>query len=164
MKLPILIIACLSVSGIAGDAAAQACPHPQSIASLGILLQGKTVCAVLGSDRWQEFHDGTSPGPGALFDWKEGPNHPVDPRKQVGTWSIASVTVGNNVREQVTYSYTGGSSYTYRVCQVGSTYTFQQVSPDSTTITGATLLNGSVQCPSNASSPSRGPVGARPRQ
>ena len=143
MNLRMSFVVCSLAVGLSGEAAAQACNHQQSIAVLSTLLQAKTVCAALAADRWQEYH---ATG-GALFDWKRGPGHPVDPREQVGTWSITSVTVGNTTREQVTHAYTGGSSFRYRVCLVGATYTFQQVSPGSTTITGATILSGSVACP-----------------
>lgn len=143
MNLRVLFILCSLAVGLFGEAAAQGCNHQQSIPVLSTLLQNKTVCAALAPDRWQEYH---APG-GALFDWKRGPGHPVDPREQVGTWSITSVTVGGNTRELVTHSYTGGSSYTYRVCLTAPTYTFQQVSPATTTITGATIPAGSVACP-----------------
>ena len=143
MNLRLPFVVCSLAVGLSGEAAAQACDHLQSITVLSTLLQDKTVCAALAPDRWQEYH---APG-GALFDWKRGPGHPVDPREQVGTWSISSVTVDGNTREQVTHKY-GGSSYVYRVCLTGpSTYTFQQVSPASTAITGATFVPGSAACP-----------------
>ena len=136
-------VVCSLAVGLSGEAAAQACNHNASIAVLSTLLQDKTVCAALAPDRWQEYHAAG----GALFDWKRGPGHPVNPREQVGTWSITSVTVGRNTREHVTHRY-GGRSYEYRVCLTGpSTYTFGQVSPGSTSITGATILSGSVACP-----------------
>lgn len=143
MNLRLPFVVCSLAVGLSGQAAAQACNHQQSIPVLSTLLQNNTVCAALASDRWQEYH---APG-GALFDWKRGPGHPVDPREQVGTWSITSVTVGGSAREQVTHRYTGGGSYTYRVCLTGPTYTFQQVSPTTITITGATIPAGSVACP-----------------
>ena len=143
MNLHLPFVVCSLAVGLSGEAAAQACNHNQSITNLTALLPDHTVCAALAPDRWQEYH---APG-GALFDWKRGPGHAVDPREQVGTWSISSVTVGNVTREQVTHKY-GGSSFVYRVCLTGpSTYTFQQVSPASTTITGATIPAGSVACP-----------------
>ena len=141
MSLRVSFVVCSLAVGLSGEAAAQACNHRQSIAVLmSTLLQGNTICAALAPDRWQEYH---ATG-GALFDWKRAPGHPVDPREQVGARSITSVTVGNNTREQVTHGYTRGSSYRYRVCQVGATYTFRQVSAGSITITGATILGGSV--------------------
>ncbi len=143
MNLRLPFVVCSLAVGLSGEAAAQACNHQQSIPVLSTLLQNNTVCAALAPDRWQEYH---APG-GALFDWKRGPGHPVDPREQVGTWSISSVTVNNTTREHVTHKY-GGSSFVYRVCLNNqSTYTFQQVSPASTTITGATIAAGSVACP-----------------
>ncbi|NWG73534.1 MAG: hypothetical protein HXY24_02830 [Rubrivivax sp.] len=81
----------------------------QGAADLQTLLSGRVVCAVLGTDRWQEWHATT----GALVDYKRGSGDAVDPTKQVGTWSTSG-SGGNTV---VTYSYTGGSSYSFTVCR-----------------------------------------------
>lgn len=80
----------------------------QGAATLSNLLTGRTVCASLGGDRWQERHVAG----GALIDYKRGPGHAVDPTTQVGTWATSGA-VGNTI---VTYSYTGGSSYAFTVC------------------------------------------------
>ena len=143
MNLRMSFVVCSLAAGLSGEAAAQPCIQGQSLNGLSVLLQGKTVCAALAADRWQEYHATGL----ALIDYKRGPGHPVDPTEQVGTWSIITTGPASNPREEVRHSYTGGTSYQYRVCQIGATYTFQQVSPGSTTITGATILSGSVACP-----------------
>lgn len=84
----------------------------QGDATLSALLTGRTVCATLGGDRWQERHAAG----GALVDYKRGPGHAVDPTKQVGTWAAS----GSGANTVVTYSYAGGSSYAFTVCTNGS--------------------------------------------
>ena len=78
---------------------------------LTALLGGKTAC-VAGGFGWenQEYHSGTSSG--SIIDYKHGAPAPgkVDPTTTIGTYSIGGSTYG-----QVTYSYTGGPSYTYYV-------------------------------------------------
>ena len=91
---------------IAG-AACTAASHVTGATTLTTLLQGKTLCALRGTDRWQEFHQAG----GALIDYKKGPTDPVDPTKQVGTWTVS----GNGSGTQVRYSYGQGASYTYKV-------------------------------------------------
>ena len=143
MNLRMPFVVCSLAVGLSGEAAAQQCNQGQSLNGLSVLLQGKTVCAALAADRWQEYHATSL----ALIDSKRGPGHSVDPTEQVGTWSIVTTGPVSNPREQVRHSYTGGTSYQYRVCQVGATYTFQQVSPGSSTITGATIQPGQGPCP-----------------
>jgi len=138
----LLISLTLALSGMSGSAFA-ACGganNPQlSQNALRTLLQGQTLCAKSGSDRWQEEHLG-GPNSGALFDYKLGPNHPVDPREQVGTWSISGGSTGI-----VTHSYTGGGAYTYQVYDnQNGTYDFC----GSATITNATV-RAAPPCPSN---------------
>ena len=143
MNLRLPFVVCALGVGLSGEVSAQACNHQQSVPNLTTLLQSNTVCAALARDRWQEYHEAG----GALYDWKRGPGDRVDPRERVGSWSIASVTIGNNTRDQVTHNYGAGNSFTYRVCQSGSVFTFQQVTPAATTITGATIQGGSGACP-----------------
>lgn len=103
------------------------------------LVSGNTLCASRNADRWQQQHhpDGT------LWDYKMGPGHPVDPSKQVGTWRIQ----GN----QITYTYTGGQSYTYSIHKVtGATARYDFcVNPNNGTpsISGATFQTGLTRCP-----------------
>lgn len=102
-------------------------------------ISGATICATRGSDRWQEFHQSG----GALIDWKLGANHPIDPTKQVGTWSAS-----NGADATVTHTY-GSTSYVWAVCRVGTAapYTYTLVSTTGGTITGATIVSGPSACP-----------------
>jgi hypothetical protein len=122
--------------GLSGAVAAN-CTIETAINDLQTLLPGKTVCATYGTDQWQEYH---ALG-GDLIDYKQGPPAPgnVDPTETVGTWSIS------DDKEKVTYSYTGGDSYTYTVHAEGNDkYSFCN---GSTQITGATLKPNQVSCP-----------------
>src|SRR6266571_2739817 len=82
--------------------------------ALQTLLNGSLVCgrpaggyAGSSSDKWQEEHLAS----GQLFDYKLGPTSTVDPRSQVGAWSIAA--------NQVTHSYSpSGASFTWTVHQI----------------------------------------------
>lgn len=115
----VAMVACITAA-TAPAAFAQNCPcvggntldRVQGGTELQNLLTGRTVCAQLGNDRWQERHVSG----GALRDYKLGPNHPIDPTKQVGTWS----TTGSGANTVVTYSYTGGRSHSFVVCRPGN--------------------------------------------
>ncbi len=104
-------------------------------AALNSLIIGNTVCATRGSEVWQEQHRSG----GQLWDYKKGPGHPIDPSKQVGTWSIS--------RNIVTYCYTGGICYGYTVHGTGSgSYDF--CAPNgSVVVSGATFKPGYTSCP-----------------
>jgi hypothetical protein len=93
MNLRITGAAFLFAAGLVGQAAAQnACATGTRVAgdALRTLLAGKTVCAALGDDRWQEDHAGNGSGNDDLIDYKRGPGHPVDPAEKVGTWRANS--------------------------------------------------------------------------
>lgn len=122
------------LAGIPGGAMA-ACSDPQITgAALTSLLSGNTVCATRGAEKWQEQHRAG----GALWDFKKGPSDPADPTAQVGGWSIANDTV--------TYSYTGGASFTYSVHgPAGGPYSF--CTGGGEIVGGATILTGSTGCP-----------------
>jgi hypothetical protein len=118
----------LASIGMAGAAQAQSCTcqgagstRIGTVALISAKLAGNTVCVPNGATwDWQEEHLG---GPGAtsgqLWDYKRGPGHAIDPRSQVGTWSISAP--GQSTNGEITHSYTGGSSYVYRVCQGAAT-------------------------------------------
>lgn len=72
-----------------------------------LALTGNTMCAVRGSDRWQELHRADF----ALIDYKRGPGHPVDPTEQVGTWT------SNDAASTVTHNYGTGGVFTWLVCR-----------------------------------------------
>jgi hypothetical protein len=139
---------------VAGAAAAQTCPAgttrqtggtPANPTAVGgnftSFITGATICAARGSDRWQEFHASG----GALIDFKRGAGHPVDPTRQVGTWTA------NDADSTVTHTYGPQSSFTWALCRVdGSnpvTYTMVMNSPTAVTITGVRVLAGQVPCP-----------------
>jgi hypothetical protein len=87
------------------------------------------VCAAVGSEQWQEWHNG---GPsGSVVDYKRGPSDPVDPAATVGSYSIASDAT-------ITYTY-GSQSYKYAVCRNGTATTFCGAAFGGRDITGATV-------------------------
>ena len=120
-----------------GVIAAPNCTTPNRVngSALTTLISGNTVCATRGADKWQEQHRIG----GQLWDFKKGSSDPVDPSKQVGTWGIAS----NNV----TYSYTGGPSYTYTVHDEGGGASYSFCSNGSVVVSGATFKPGNSSCP-----------------
>ncbi len=84
---------------------------------IGNVLRDNTVCAQRGDESWQEEHHAD----GKLWDFKLGDDDPIDPRKQVGTWSIT----GTGSNTTVTYDYGSGGSYTYSVWNNGGgSYSF----------------------------------------
>lgn len=152
MKFQISFAGCLLAAGLVGQVGAQssndACSAGTRVTGvtapdLRTLLSGKTVCFKPGGATdwtWQEYH--TAPSGGALVDYKRGSTDPVDPSRQVGTWSA-----GNDNNAAVAYSYTGGNSYTFVVCALaGGQYSFQGTG-GATTVTPASLKTGSGPCP-----------------
>jgi hypothetical protein len=86
-----------------------------------IIGPGNTVCGRPGAgypggagsaDRWQEEHVAG----GQLWDYKRGPGHAVDPRKQVGTWSTAAAS-----RTQGTISHIYGPTVAFTWVMYGPT-------------------------------------------
>lgn len=127
----------LAMAGVA-QAQAPACSCDGSAtrtatnADLASLLTNRMVCANVGGEKWQEWHNGTSSG--AIIDYKLGPGVQPDPSTTVGSY-----TVSNNT---VTYSYAGGGgTYTYEVCLAsgGGSYTFCGASFGGRNITGAKI-------------------------
>lgn len=114
--LPISMLLILMSHAFSAHAACTTATQVQGAATLRAVLQGKTVCAARGGDRWQEFHRSD----GALIDYKKGPSDPVDPTKQVGSWAVT----GNGAGTQLRYDYGRGGNYTYKVHTIteGSTY------------------------------------------
>lgn len=118
---------------------------------LSTLLGGKTVCAVLGAERWQEWHSGSN-----IF---ELGNNFASP-DLAGTWA----TSGAGVNVIVTYTYAGGSSYRYNVCQEGGNVHFCGSSLGGRNITNAQLLAGKAACAAPAAATLRPIVGNQPGQ
>lgn len=109
-----LVLGCLWLSS---EAIAGCSSAPLNQSQLLVVLSNNTVCAVRGSDRWQELHQSG----GALIDYKLGPGHPVDPSETVGSWSI----VGTGANATVVYNYGSGGTYTYKVYpNGGNNYSF----------------------------------------
>lgn len=134
-KIAIGIVLFTGFSG--GVMAAPNCTTPNRVtgSALTTLVSGNTVCATKGADKWQEQHRSG----GQLWDYKKGSSDPVDPSKQVGTWRIGS--------NEVTYSYTGDSSYTYSVHDEGSGTSYSFCSNGSVVVSGATFKPGNSSCP-----------------
>lgn len=113
----ISIVGCILVALWAGQASADCTTSPLLTGTkITMMLSGKQVCASPGTgypgnpaNRWQEEHMAN----GQLWDYKLGPTDPVDPRKQVGTWSVTG--------DKITHTYTGGQSYSYDVRMISPT-------------------------------------------
>lgn len=110
-----------------GDAMAQ-CASGTALNQNAIrsLVGGNTVCGRPGasypggagsSDRWQEEHQGANSGP--LVDYKLGDGHPIDPRKQVGTWDTVGAATA-----RIEHAYTGGPTYQWTVHNNTTYYSF----------------------------------------
>jgi len=95
------------------------------------------VCANRGADRWQEFHRSD----GALIDYKKGSTDPIDPTKQVGTWSVT----GNGPGTKVNYVYGPNERYSYTFHSNGSGG--YSLCDGSTAISVTLLLNSAGPCP-----------------
>ncbi len=127
--------AILSTAAVAQNA----CPcaggtQVTGVGAIGQLLRGKTACAVLGNERWQEFHQTG----GALFEL--GNVTPLG--EEVGTWDVVLV---NRVR----YSYGAGGAggvYDYNVCTEGASVHFCGSTLGGRNITNATLNDGRAAC------------------
>ena len=134
----LMVTSIVLLAGISGEAmAACAAPAVKIIGrDLSTLVSRNTVCASQGADKWQEQHRSGN----ALWDYKKGPTDPLDPSKQVGTWSV------NTTTSTVTYAYTGGATYTYSVYNDGGTYSFCTTG-GTLVVSGATFLPGNASCP-----------------
>jgi len=110
-----LALACCGASQAQTGGACSCDPNGQAYAAaeLPALLDHRMVCASLGSDKWQEWHNGNNGG--SLVDYKLGPGDPVDPSSVVGTYAYSGATVK--------YTY-GATTYTYQVCKSGANFTF----------------------------------------
>ncbi len=95
-----------------GDALAQSCTTPLSQSAVRTLVTGNYVCGSVGSDSWHELHQST----GVIRDYKKGPSDPIDPSKDVGTWTVNSTGT-------ITYTY-GTLSFTYQVAGTANPYSY----------------------------------------
>lgn len=128
--------------GVAGDCTGGG---GTAISNVTATLNDKTVCgAADNGDTWQEWH---TSGGGEVWEYALGDGHPVDPRHHVANWSARNGTAPNPGR--VTYSYLGGSSYTFELWQNGSTLYFCGSGSTNTTkhaYASLPLLNGVASC------------------
>lgn len=122
---------------LAGQAMAACSGSALKVAEITTALSGKTVCALRGKDKWQEYH---APD-GALIDYKMGPTDKVDPSKRVGSWSVTGNSGGSQAKVNYDYGSGGQSSYSVYANGAGS-YSF---------CSGAELvvsvMPGQVKCP-----------------
>ena len=78
------------------------------------LMKNKYLCASRGSESWQEYHAWPS---GILTEYKLGPDDPVDPSEDVGTWWA------DNNNSKITHVYNqanGGGAWAWAICVKGS--------------------------------------------
>ena len=101
-----------------------------SQAALVGLLSQKMVCANVGGELWQEWHNGTTATGGPVVDYKLG-SDPKDPSAPVGTYVVGADNT-------VTYTY-GSSSYKYEVCAAAGFYSFCGAQYGGRNITGAKI-------------------------
>lgn len=130
----LMVTSIVLLAGISGEAMAACTGTPVTGSDLTTLIAGNTVCATGGGEQLQEQHRAG----GELWDYKMGPTDPVDPTKQVGTWII------DTALSTVTYTYTGGPSYTYSVHGSGP-YSFCTGSAE--VVGGATFQPDITSCP-----------------
>jgi hypothetical protein len=150
MKRLLIVLGWLVFVGISNDALAAAptgC-RGDRIADIQTALENKFVCAARtnGKDTWSEEHNTG----GILVEYAKGPNNPVDPRKQVGTWSVLA---NNTPGAQVRYNYTGdpNSPYTWTLFSLGNnSYLFctnNGLTPVATANITSLPVNPSNPCP-----------------
>jgi hypothetical protein len=128
-----LILAAAAGLALAGlpDVSSAACAAPSVRVNtrdeMTKLLTGNTVCVPPATQPTMKAQEEHIAG-GALFDYKRGDNHPVDPRKQIGSWSVAG-TDGRGVF--VRYDYGGGQIFTYAVwANPDTTHSFCSANPE----------------------------------
>jgi hypothetical protein len=147
MMLRNTVLAGVLVLGFSGAAFAQsACPCGGGTRVLGTdivtLLAGKKVCAVLGSERWQEIHQGSAtPAGGPLAETGSGSP------EVIGSWSVLDVAVGDGSTARVRYDYGSGGAYEYAVCtEGGSSVHFCGASFGGRNVTNASLVGAAASC------------------
>lgn len=106
---------------------------------LEALLTGSLLCARPGpgytgdpADRWQEQHRSG----GLLFDFKRGVGHPVDPEKQVGTYSFT----GTGQASLVTHNYGGAITFSWRVFLQAAPNTYSFCNTTNTEVVRALVI------------------------
>ena len=137
------IFGAILASCVVGESMA-ACTDP-AVPDLTALIAGNTVCAMLGTDKWQEQHRVG----GELWDYKLGPTSTTDPTERVGDWMI----IPGRGTDIVRYQY-GSGRYYYTVhgngvVGVGNPHSFcGTLNNDGVDIDGAILIAGTTGgCP-----------------
>ena len=144
MKLHLLIGA-VALAMVGAEAMAQ-CATGSRVSNLGQLnglLDGNTVCAARGAEKWQEQHRADE----KLWDYKRGAGDLIDPTRLVGTWAITGT--GNDRTVTHTYNQFGTTTpYEFEVWNTGGgLYNFCGVGGASDVI-GATIQTGLLApCP-----------------
>lgn len=159
MNKTLLAVAVSLVS--AGAAQAQStCPcvangtRTTNQAALVSLLSNHMVCASVGGEKWQEWHNGSTASGGPVVDYKLGPTDPKDPSATVGGYVIGADNT-------VSYTY-GSSTYTYAVCSTPSSgYAFCGAAFGGRDITGAVIGGSGLQSCTGLSSAVVAPNRAR---
>lgn len=135
----LLVVGLLGVAS-AGSALAQSCPCSGGSllnqTQLASLLGNNTVCAVLGTESWQEWHGPTS---GSNF-FELGENFANPPAS--GIWSI----IGTGSNTTVSYNYGTGGTWAYAACQEGANVHFCTATPGGRNVTNATVKIGKASC------------------
>ena len=132
----LVMVGFLGVAATGSAVAQNICPCVGGSATLlgqsavNTALSGNTVCAVLGSERWQEWHNGAS-----IFELGENFANP----DLAGSWSTSSAG-------EVTYNYGSGGTYTYAMCQDGSDFHFCGAVFGGRNVLNATLRTGKASC------------------
>lgn len=166
MKFTLKSCLTLCVLAAAGAATAQTCPAntmrvlngtpaaPNNGAdTFETFITGATVCVSRGAERWQEYHASG----GDLIDYKRGRDHPTDPTKKVGTWSVTGLVNPRSARPArdqgpvLLHTY-GSTTYAFAVCVPRSEMrraspAFVLSSPQAGTFENVRILPGQVPCP-----------------
>jgi hypothetical protein len=116
-----------------------------SVVNLTKRLEDRTVCATrvnaANGDHWQEWHQAD----GTLTEYAKGPDDPVDPTHDVGSWTVTGTDAGHHA--VVNYKYTDGSSFTFRVYRNGpGRISFCTDARPRHEVATATLRNGQRPC------------------
>ena len=149
----ILLLSVLFLGAALGDAMAQCASRGATrVFNIQAALEDKFVCAAReggNNDKWSEEH-GLLSGGGILTEYAKGPLNPVDPRKAVGTWSVAANSTANAT---VSYNYgDSGSPYTWSLFFIGTnSYLFCDALGNTViataNITPLSTLNPANPCP-----------------
>lgn len=145
MKKHSISISLLLSSALYGQTIHANCTENQ-VQDLAGLLQGNTICVSNGSGGWESQEEHLVGGD--LYDYKLGDGDPVDPRKNLGTWSVAN---NNSTDATVTYTYTAFGPATavgpFKVYRVGDTTSTTYDFCNGTTLSATGSLKSGIESP-----------------